>query len=62
MIDCMLFTYENRVPLMPLGALLVWHNSNMNSFNNSEADNVPMQAMLPECFPFFSVEIKPDDN
>jgi len=37
--ECALFTFENTVPLVRLGASVVWHLSLplMNSFNKSEA-------------------------
>jgi len=54
--DCMLLTCENRVPLMRYRASVVWHHSLplLNSFNKTMAAVPPMQAMLPKDFPFFS--------
>jgi len=55
----MVFTFENRVPLMCWGggASVVWHLSVplMNSFNKTEAAICPMQRVLTEGSPFFSV-------
>jgi len=48
--DCMLFTFENRIPLMGYGGvhgvdvLLLF----LNSFNKTKSSIFPMQAMLPE--------------
>jgi len=41
--DSMLFTFENRVPLMRLGASVVWHLSFplIDSFNKTEAAFFP---------------------
>jgi len=37
--DCILFTFKDRVPLMRMGASAVWHLSlpPLNSFNKTEA-------------------------
>jgi len=51
---CMVFTFENGVPLMRKGASVVWHHSLllMNSFNKTEAAVFFVQVMLPEGIPF----------
>jgi len=46
--DCMLFTFKISCAHALKGV------SGVNSFINDEADIFPMQAMLPEDFPFFS--------
>jgi len=59
----MLFTFEDRVPLMRYGASVVWHHSLllMNGFNKTEAAVFFVQAMLPkpqpEGFPFYQFNI-----
>ena len=55
-LDCFLFSFENRDLLMRQGASELWHISLplMNSFNKTEAAIFPMPSMLSQDFPFFS--------
>jgi len=50
----MLFTFENGVPLMRLGASVVWHHSLllMNSFNKTEAAAFSCRLCFLGDFPF----------
>jgi len=50
--DCMLFTFKNKVPLMRLGASVVWHLSlpMMNSFNKTEAAIFPCRICFLRAF------------
>ena len=54
---CMLFTFENGVPLMRQGASVVWHHSLplMNSFNKTEAAVFSCLLCFPRTFPFISL-------
>ena len=54
--DCILFTFENRVPLKRLGASVVWHLllPLMNSFTKTEATVVPCMLCFVGDFPFLS--------
>jgi len=54
---CMLFTFENRVPLMRKGASVVWHHSLllMNSFNKTEAAVFWSRLCFLRAFPFISL-------
>ena len=53
----MSFTFKNRVPLMRLGASMVWHLSLplMNSFNKTEAAVFPCGLCFLRAFPFLSL-------
>ena len=53
---CMLFTFENGVPLMCQGASVVWHHSLllMNSFNKTEAAIFSCRLCFLRAFPFIS--------
>ena len=55
--DGMLFTFENRVPLMRQGASMVWHLSLplMNSFNKTEAAVFPYRLCFLRVFSFISL-------
>ena len=54
---CMLFTFENRVPLMRQGASVVWHHSllQMNGFNKTEAAVFSCRLCFLRAFPFISL-------
>ena len=53
---CMLFTFENGVPLMRKGASVVWHHSLllMNSFNKTEAAVFSCRLCFLRAFLFIS--------
>ena len=53
---CMLFIFENGVPLMRQGASVVWHHSLllMNSFNKSEAAIFSCRLCFLRAIPFIS--------
>ena len=55
--DCMLFTFENRVPLMRQGASVVWHLSLplMNNFNKIETAIFPCRMCFLQAFHFSSL-------
>jgi len=52
----MLFTFENRVPLMRYGASVVWHHSLilMNGFNKTEAAVFSCRLCFLRAFHFIS--------
>ena len=54
---CMLFTFENGVPLLCYGASVVWHYSLllMNSFNKTEAAVFLCRLCFQGAFPFISL-------
>jgi len=54
---CMLFTFENGVPLMRYGASAVWHQSLplMNSFNKTGAAVFSCRLCFLRDFPFISL-------
>ena len=54
---CMLFTFENGVPLMRQGASVVWHHSLLliNSFNKTEAAVFSYRLCFLRAFPFISL-------
>ena len=53
----MLFTFENEVMLMRLGASVVWHHSLllMNNFNKTEATVFSCRLCFLKTFPFISL-------
>ena len=53
---CMLFTFENGVPLLRYGASVVWHHSLllMNCFNKTEAAVYSCRLCFLRAFPFIS--------
>jgi len=53
---CMLFKFENGVPLMRLGASVLWHHSLllMNGFNKTEAAVFLCKLCFLRAFPFIS--------
>ena len=55
---CMLFTFENGVPLMRKGASVVWHHSLllMNSFNKTEDVVFSCRLCFLRAFPFISLK------
>ena len=56
---CILFTFENGVPLMRQGASVVWHNSIllMNSFNKTKAAVFSCRLCFLRAFLFISLII-----
>jgi len=54
--DCMLFTFENRVPLMLYELSVVWQLSlpMMNNFNKTEAAIFPCRLCFQRASPFIS--------
>jgi len=54
---CMLFTFENGVPLMRKGASVVWHQSLplMYSFDKTEAAFFSCRLCFLRAFPFISL-------
>jgi len=54
---CMLFTFENGVPLMRQNASVVWHHSLLliNSFNKTEAAVFSCRLCFLKYFPFISL-------
>ena len=54
---CMLFTFENGVPLMRKGASVVWHRSLllMNGFNKTEYDVFSCRLCFLRAYPFISL-------
>jgi len=57
--DCMLFTFKNSVPLMRLGAAVLWHIliPLTNSFNKTEAAIFFTHATIREDFPLMLIEL-----
>ena len=55
--ECMIYTFQNRVPLMRQGASVVWHISLplMNSFNKTEAAVFTFRLCFLRLFPFILV-------
>jgi len=60
---CMVFTFENGVPLMRKGASVVWHHSLllMNSFNKTEAAVFSCRLCFLRAFLFISLLLVPID-
>ena len=54
---CMLFMFENGVPLMRQGASVVWHHSLllMNSFNKTKVAVISCKLCFQGDFPFISL-------